>query len=210
MREDGGLFTMRGPRELEGQDRGAGARPTTRASRSTSSTRGSRARRCSRRSTSSRTPTSRRWATTRRSTSTRLSGDEPRVRRSRLLLRRPRVPAGGTGEGPAVEGLRESALRADRLDEERSERASRATRIRSRAAPTRSRRCCELEEHDSGTDSAGERSAGSGHAASNGAAGRRRFRVPRGLLRRHDVDSRRRTRKAGSCPSRRAAGGFPR
>ena len=38
-----------------------------------------------------------------------LPGHEPRVRRPRLLLRRPRLPAGRAGEGPAVEGVRAGA-----------------------------------------------------------------------------------------------------
>ena len=52
---------------------------------------------------------------------TRLSGDEPRLRRPRLLLRRSVLPARGAGEGPALEGVREGALCNDRLDEERPE-----------------------------------------------------------------------------------------
>ncbi len=40
---------------------------------------------------------------------TRLPGDEPRLRRPRLLLRRPAVSAGGAAARTAVEGLREGA-----------------------------------------------------------------------------------------------------
>ena len=42
---------------------------------------------------------------------TRLPGDEPGVRRPRLLLRRPAFPAGGAARGPAVEGVREERAR---------------------------------------------------------------------------------------------------
>ena len=44
-----------------------------------------------------------------------LSGDEPRLRRSRFLLRRPLLPAGRADRRPAFQGVRSRALRADRL-----------------------------------------------------------------------------------------------
>ena len=43
-----------------------------------------------------------------------LPGDEPGLRRPRLLLRRPVLPARGAGAGAALEGVREAAARADR------------------------------------------------------------------------------------------------
>ena len=59
---------------------------------------GRRARRCSRPSTSSRTPTSRRMGYNSAALHPHpLPGDEPRLRRPRLLLRRPRLPARGAG-----------------------------------------------------------------------------------------------------------------
>ena len=42
-----------------------------------------------------------------------LPGDEPRLRRPRLLLRRSVLPARGTDRGPALEGLREAARGGD-------------------------------------------------------------------------------------------------
>ncbi len=96
-----------GPRPLVGEDRGAGRTRATRTSTSTSSRSGPRDRPSCRRSTSSRTSTSGRWATTRpRYIHTLVPGDEPRLRRPRLLLRRPGLPAGGAGRRPAVQGLR--------------------------------------------------------------------------------------------------------
>ncbi len=54
-----------------------------------------------------------------------LPGDEPRLRRPRLLLRRPLLPARGAGEGAAVEGVREVPLRDHRLGSQRPEREAR-------------------------------------------------------------------------------------
>ena len=70
---------------------------------------------------------------------TALPGDEPGLRRPRLLLRRPGVPARGAGRGAALEGVREAALRADARGPQRSRRAARRPLSRSRAARTRSR-----------------------------------------------------------------------
>ena len=57
----------------------------------------------------------------------RLPGDEPRLRRPGLLLRRPVLPAGGADQGPAVQGLREAARRAGQpADERPGDRARRS------------------------------------------------------------------------------------
>ena len=54
-----------------------------------------------------------------------LSGDEPLLRRPRLLLRGPVLPARGTCRGTPLEGLREGPARDHRLGPERSERRAR-------------------------------------------------------------------------------------
>ena len=63
----------------------------------------------------------------------RVPGDEPRLRRPRLLLRRPVLPAGRADQGPAVEGIREGARRAAQCRAERCDRRPR----RSVSAPGR-------------------------------------------------------------------------
>ncbi len=55
----------------------------------------------------------------------RLPGDEPRLRRPRLLLRRPAFPACNTDQGPALQGVREAARRDDPHGSQRRERGSR-------------------------------------------------------------------------------------
>ena len=98
-----------------------------------------------------------------------LPGDEPRLRRPRLLLRRPGVPAGGADPGAAVEGVREAARGDDQTGSQRRRRRARAIPIRSRAAripyarpaaassaPPRSRPAI-----DAGTDRAATSSASS-------------------------------------------------
>ena len=69
----------------------------------------------------------------------RLPGDEPRVRRPRLLLRRPLLAARGAGRRPALEGLREASARDDPIAERNDPTSAPATRTRSRAEATRSR-----------------------------------------------------------------------
>ena len=64
-------------------------------------------------------------------------GDEPRVRRPRLLLRRPVLPAGRAAARPAVEGIREGARGDDPAATATTRTRAPAIRIRSRAARTR-------------------------------------------------------------------------
>ncbi len=66
-----------------------------------------------------------------------LPGDEPRLRRSRLLLRRPVLPARGAHAGTAVEGICEAACRDDPHGSQRRETRGPAIRTRSRAAAIR-------------------------------------------------------------------------
>ena len=54
-----------------------------------------------------------------------LPGDEHGLRRPRLLLRRPVRAAGRAHQGPALEGVREGALRRHQLGEERPRREAR-------------------------------------------------------------------------------------
>ena len=61
-----------------------------------------------------------------------LPGDEPGVRRPRLLLRRPVLPAASRRTGLLSKEYAKDAREDDRLGEERPERRSRAIRIRSR------------------------------------------------------------------------------
>ena len=56
---------------------------------------------------------------------TALPGDESRLRRSRLLLRRPAVPAGGAAARAAVEGLRQGACGDDSSRAQRRVRRAR-------------------------------------------------------------------------------------
>ena len=72
----------------------------------------------------------------------RVPGDEPRLRRSRLLLRRSVLPARGADPGPALEGLREGARgSSSKADARTTPRSAPATRIRSRAARIPSTTC---------------------------------------------------------------------
>ena len=61
-------------------------------------------------------------------------GDQHGLRRPRLLLRRPDLPAGGAGGGAALEGVRPQALGRHARRPQRSGRAPRRSLSRSRAA----------------------------------------------------------------------------
>ena len=102
-----------------------------------------------------------------------LPGDEPGVRRPRLLLRRPRLPAGGAAARAAVQGVRGGA-RA------RGSTGPRTTRTRSPATRTRSR--AEKNPYLG----AARRSGRATRPSRRRAAARRDF--DGGLPRRHDVD----------------------
>ena len=105
-----------------------------------------------------------------------LPGDEPRVRRPRLLLRRHLRRAGGAREGPPLEGLRQGPREADRLGEERRQRQAR----RSLPVPGRHQPVLRLL-HKWGTPAEREQPGQQNRAGDS--------LVRRGLHRRHDVDS---------------------
>ena len=71
----------------------------------------------------------------------RLPGNEPRLRRSRFLLRRSLLPAGRADQGPAVEGLREVARCAREARTRTMRVRARAIRTHSRAERIRTRKC---------------------------------------------------------------------
>ena len=111
-RSRAGSITMEDLANWKVQRRGAASRRPTRASTSTSSTCGRRGRRCCRRSTSSRRCDLKAHGLQQRALHPHaLPGDEPRLRRPRLLLRRSVLPAGRAAPRAAVEGLREAARR---------------------------------------------------------------------------------------------------
>ena len=126
-----------------------------------------------------------------------LSGDESRVRRSRLLLRRFVLSARGADQRPALEGLRARAREADQRGQQQSRRAAR----RSVSVPGRQQ---SVQGHARQV-AHGQGAAGQAEAESVEPDGARRVRshVPRSARQR----SKPRTRKAGSSRSRRAAAG---
>ena len=68
----------------------------------------------------------------------RVPGDEPRLRRPRLLLRRPVLPAGRADPRPAVEGVREGARRDDPHGAQRRDgRPGRSVSVPGRHEPVR-------------------------------------------------------------------------
>ena len=106
-REQGGLHHPRGPGQLAGARSRSRSRPPTRGSTSTSSPSGRRGRRCSRRSTSWSTWTCKAMGYNSAALHPHaLPGDEPRLRRPRLLLRRSLLPARGADPRAALQGVR--------------------------------------------------------------------------------------------------------
>ena len=124
VREQGGLFTVGGSRQLEGEDRGAGAHQLQ-------GRRGLQARQLGAGTgdaAGAEHPRELRpqvdGLQQRPLHPHPLPGDEPRLRRPRLLLRRPGVPARDADQGAAVEGLRARARPAHQPRPQRPGRAS--------------------------------------------------------------------------------------
>ena len=116
-----------------------------------------------------------------------LPGDEPGLRRPRLLLRRPGVPARGAGRGPPLEGLRQAALRHDAQGRQRPRRPA------GRPLPVPGR-----QESREGPPRRLAHRAGDAHGSARARPDRRRDELRRGLSRRAPRRSSPPTPRAGS------------
>ena len=125
-----------------------------------------------------------------------LPGDEPRLRRPRLLLRRPVLPAGSRSRG-CFQGLREGARRADQLASATTRReAGRSVSVpgRNESVPRTARAVARREIADAiAARPADARATSLERRSRRSTPARPRSRPP--------------TRRAGSCRSRRAAAG---